>query len=143
MTVPDERPKRVLAVDFGDSRTGLASTDWTGTIRIPLDPIDLRNDDAGVAQEIAKLCRQRETQRIVVGLPLSRDGSEGPRAQRTRKFIEVLKKAVDLEVDTVDESHSTTEAHERLKAMGVKAAKRKHIEDSVAALVILERYLGF
>jgi putative Holliday junction resolvase len=132
-------PRRVLAVDFGDRRTGLAATDWTGTIVVPLAPI-IADDDETVARRIAALVQERDTELVVVGLPLSRDGTEGPRAQRTRNFVAVLAKQLGVPIETVDESLSTDEAHQRLKALGLKAAQRKKLADSVAALVILERY---
>ena len=132
-------PRRILAIDFGDRRTGLAATDWTGTIVVPLAPI-VADDDATVARQIAALVRERDTELVVVGLPLSRDGTEGPRAQRTQSFVAVLSKQIGIPIETIDESLSTDEAHQRLKALGLKAAQRKKLADSVAALVILERY---
>lgn len=130
---------RILAVDFGDARTGLAGTDWTGAIVVPLPRIDSRDQDDVVRQVVA-LCAERDTQGIVVGMPLTLDGTAGERAQRTQEFVDKLQQATALPVATVDESHTTDEAHERLKMGGMKAKKRKEFADSVAALVILERY---
>ena len=130
---------RILAVDFGDSRTGLAGTDWTGAIVVPLPRIDSRDQDDVVRQVVA-LCAKRDTQAIVVGMPLTLDGTAGERAQRTQEFVDKLQKATALPIATVDESHTTDEAHERLKMGGMKAKKRKEFADSVAALVILERF---
>lgn len=135
----NEPLRRVLAVDLGDRRTGLAATDWTGTIVVPLDAIVARDDAERIAA-IAAVVAERESQLVVVGMPLSLDGGEGPRAQRTRAFVEKLRTRVTIPVDTVDESHTTDEAHERLKDMGVRAAQRKKVADSIAALVILERW---
>ncbi|MEO0478261.1 MAG: Holliday junction resolvase RuvX [Planctomycetota bacterium] len=137
----EDRPKRILAIDFGDRKTGVASTDWTGTIRIPLETI-FAGDDETCARQISSLVRERDTQLLVAGLPLSLDGNEGPRAKRTRAFLEVLKRHVKVPIETVDESHTTDEAHARLKSMGIKAARRHKIEDSMAALIILERFLA-
>ncbi len=131
--------RRILAVDLGDARTGLAATDWTGTIAVPLGRIDTR-DDGELVAAIAALVRERETQVVVLGMPLAIDGSAGPRAQRTAAFRERLQQALPCAVVPVDESHSTDEAHARLKAGGLKAKKRKDLADSIAALVILERY---
>lgn len=133
------RPRRILAVDFGDARTGLAATDWTGTIALPLDRIDARDRDA-VVRAITELVAERQTEVVVVGVPLSVDGGEGPRATRTREFVERLRAALPVPVETIDESHSTDEAHERLKRGGLKASQRKRVADSIAALIILERY---
>jgi putative Holliday junction resolvase len=133
------RVQRILAVDFGDARTGLAATDWTGVIAVPLDRIEAR-DDAVVVAAIKELVRERDTQVVALGMPLTVDGTPGQRAQRTAAFLGKLQAALTIPVVAVDESHSTDEAHERLKAGGMKASRRKQFADSVAALVILERY---
>ena len=133
-------PARILAVDFGERRTGLAATDWTGAICVPLPRLDL-GDPQALAAAIADLVRERQTQVVVVGMPLLHDGQSGQRAVRTRAFVEVLAAVVaPVPVATVDESHSTDEAHERLKQGGMRAARRKQLADSIAALVILERF---
>jgi putative Holliday junction resolvase len=137
--VSSAAPRRILAVDFGDARTGLAATDWTGTIPVPLPRLDLRDQTALVAA-IAEVVRDRETEVVVVGMPLGSDGTSGQRAQRTAAFCRLLQAALPIPVATVDESFSTDEAHERLKAGGLKAAQRKRLADSTAALVVLERY---
>lgn len=135
----DRLVRRILAVDFGDARTGLAATDWTGTIAIPLGRVEAR-DEAAVIAAIVAIVRERETEVIAVGMPLAMDNTVGQRAQRTAVFLRHLQAAVSCPVVAVDESHSTDEAHERLKAGGLKAKRRKDLADSVAALVILERY---
>jgi putative Holliday junction resolvase len=134
-----QAPRRILAIDFGEARTGLAATDWTGTIAVPLGRIDAKDDDALVAA-IAATVRERETELVVLGMPLARDGSHGARARRTAAFRKRLEAALSCPVTTIDESHSTDEAHERLKGGGLKASRRKQLADSVAALVILERF---
>ncbi len=134
-----EAVRRILAVDFGDARTGLAATDWTGAIGVPLGRIDAR-DDAAVVAAIADMVRERDTQVVVLGMPLTVDGTPGQRAVRTAAFRARLQAALRIPVEAVDESHSTDEAHERLKQGGLKASRRKQVADSVAALVILERY---
>ena len=130
---------RILAVDFGDARTGLAATDWTGTISVPLPRIDSR-DQQDVIRQVLQVALERNIDGLVVGMPLTLDGTVGERAQRTQQFVEQLRAAISSPVATIDESHTTDEAHERLKQGGMKAKKRKDHADSVAALVILERY---
>lgn len=131
--------RRILAVDFGDARTGLAATDWTGSIVVPLPRIDAR-DDAAVVAAIVELVRERDSQVVVLGMPLSIDGSAGQRAVRTASFRTRLQQALGIPVHAVDESHTTDEAHERLKEGGLKAKRRKDLADSVAAMIILERF---
>lgn len=130
---------KVLAVDFGDRRTGLAATDATGKIAVPLPTL------TGLTQErcaaaIATLARERATEIVVVGLPLDADGSRGPRALKTLAFVGRLRKVAPCPVTTIDESHTTDEAHERLAEL--PAARRRRLADQVAAIVILERYLA-
>ncbi len=132
--------RRILAIDYGDRRTGLAATDWTGTINVPLPRLDIA-DPAALVRAIAELVRERQTEVLVLGMPLLHDGAAGQRAEKTRAFQQLLAAAVaPLPVVAIDESHSTDEAHELLKQGGLKAARRKQLADSVAALVILERH---
>lgn len=133
-------PTRILAVDFGDRRTGLAATDYTGTIVSPLPLVEANTPEA-CAEAIAALARERETQLIVVGLPLTHRDQEGPRAQRTRAFLQLLEHQSPCPVTTMDERSSTDEAHDLLKAAGLKASRRKRLADSTAAVIILQRYL--
>ena len=142
MSSPAQPPRRILAVDYGDRRTGLAATDWTGSIRVPLPRID-ESDPQQLATAIAEIARERDSELVLLGMPLGLDGSVGQRAQRTQAFAEVLAAAIaPLPLTSIDESHSTDEAHARLKLTGMKAARRKGLADSLAALVILERYQG-
>jgi len=133
---------RILAVDYGDRRTGLAATDWTGAVCLPLPRLPA-DDPQRLCSAIAAIVRERDTQVVVVGMPLLADGAAGARARRTAAFAAQLAAAIaPIPVATIDESHSTDEAHERLKSAGLRAARRKELADSIAALVILERYRG-
>jgi putative Holliday junction resolvase len=131
--------RRILAVDFGDRRTGLAATDFTGTIVVPL-PMLRGLDDAQCAAQIAELASDRGSEVVVVGVPLDANGEVGARAKRTLGFVATLQKVARVPVETVDESHSTDEAHDLLKAAGLRASQRRPLADSVAARVILERF---
>lgn len=131
--------RRILAVDFGDRRTGLAATDPGGILALPLETLE-GLDDATCAEEIAAVARQRGAEVIVGGVPLRADGTAGGRAQRTLAFLRLLAARAPCPVEVVDESHTTDEAHERLKSAGLKAARRKRRADAIAAVVILERY---
>ena len=137
----DERPSRVLAVDFGDRRTALASTDWTGTIIVPLETLD-GLDDAGCARAIAGVAQERESQLIVVGLPLNVDGSMGPRAQSVRTLVSSLLKVRDLPVAFQDERYSSAEAGDVLRAAGVSRRHREAGIDAAAAAIILQDALS-
>ncbi len=134
--------KRYLALDVGERRTGVAATDPTGTICVPLEAIRHRGM-AELPAALLPLLAERSPEVLVVGVPYSRDGSAGPQAKKVLDFIEVLRKAhPDLPIEIVDESHSTDIAHEQMKAMGMRAAKRRGKADSLAALEILRRHVG-
>jgi len=132
---------RILAVDYGERRTGLAATDHTGTIISPLPLVEAASA-ADCAQAVAELVKERETQLIVVGLPLTNQDQEGLRAQRTRAFIQQLERLCPCPVTTVDERFTTDEAHDLLKEAGLRAARRKRLADSTAAVIILQRFLA-
>ena len=132
-----EAPQRILAVDFGDRRTGLAATDHTGTITVPLGTLE-GLAPAACARQIGDVAGERESQVIVLGLPLNVEGKTGERARHTLKFKALLEAQAPCPVVTIDEALSTDEAHERLAV--ISAARRKRLADTVAALVILERY---
>src|SRR5262249_54986968 len=97
-------------------------------------------DARACASAVADVARERATERIVVGLPVDAEGGVGTRARRTLEFVAMLRASVTCEVVTCDESFTTDIAHERLRAAGLKAKRRKELADSVAALVLLERY---
>ena len=131
---------RVLAVDYGDVRTGLAVSDITrflaggiGTIR----PGGMRNTAEAVAKEAAK----QEAVEIVVGLPKNMDGSEGFRAETVRAFAELLKEYTSLPIHFEDERLTTMEAHRFLTMTETGGQKRKKVIDTLSAEIILQGYL--
>lgn len=133
---------RYLAIDPGERRTGLAATDWSGSISVPLERIDHRGM-AEIPAQLAPVLAERETEILVVGLPLGADGRRGPQAKKVLKLVEALaKRFPELEIVTTDEAHSSDVAHRQLKDAGIKAAKRRRHVDSLAALEILRRYRG-
>ena len=133
---------RVLAVDYGDARTGIAVSDLLCSIVGSTCVVPSRNRDKAVA-DIVKLCKDNMVGEIVVGLPRNMDGSEGPRAQLCREFAEVLKDATGLPVAMWDERRTTVEAHNILSQHNYHGKKRKETVDAVAASLILEGYLAF
>ena len=133
---------RVMAVDFGDARTGIAISDLLCSIVGSTTVIHSRNMDKTVEQA-AQLAKEREVSEIVVGLPKNMDGSEGARASVCRVFAEHLQVATGLPVDMWDERRTTVEAHSILSEHNYHGKKRKDTVDAVAASLILEGYLAF
>lgn len=133
---------RVMGVDYGDARTGIAMSDLLCSIVGTTTVIHSRRDDKTIA-EIQKLIAQNGVTEIVVGLPRNMDGSEGPRAEVCRAFAQQLKEATGLPVAMWDERRTTVEAHNILSQHNYHGQKRKNTVDAVAASLILEGYLAF
>ena len=133
--------KRVMGIDYGDARTGVALSDLLCSIVGSTSVVPSRNRDKAIA-DIVRIAKEQEVGQIVVGLPRNMDGSEGPRAQLCREFAELLREATGLEVIMWDERRTTVEAHNILSQHNYHGQKRKNTVDSVAASLILEGYLN-
>mgnify|MGYP000742744975 FL=1 len=130
---------KILGVDFGDTRTGVAISDINGFLASPLALI--KKGLAGTAEEVANLAESNKAEKIVVGLPLNMDGSEGQRAERTRIFCEELKKHFKGEIILQDERMTTVSAHNIMIENNTKRRKKKDKVDKIAAVLILQTYL--
>ena len=133
---------RVLAVDYGDARTGIAMSDLLCSIVGSTTVIHSRNADKTVG-EIVRLVQENGVGEIVVGLPKNMNGTEGVRADLCREFADKLREATGLPVQMWDERRTTVEAHNILSQHNYHGKKRKNTVDAVAASLILEGYLGF
>ena len=134
--------RKIMGIDYGDARTGVAISDLLCSIVGSTCVVPSRNREKAVA-DIVKLCRDNMVGEIVVGLPRNMDGSEGPRAQLCREFAEVLREATGLPVAMWDERRTTVEAHNILSQHNYHGKKRKETVDAVAASLILEGYRAF
>ena len=134
--------KRIMGVDYGDARTGIAISDLLCSIVGTTTVIHSRNADKTIAQ-ILELIKKNDVGEIAVGLPKNMDGSEGPRAQLCREFAQQLEEAASLPVKLWDERRTTVEAHQILSEHNYHGKKRKETVDAVAASLILEGYLAF
>lgn len=133
--------KRVMGIDYGDARTGVALSDLLCSIVGSTSVVPSRNREKAIA-DIVRIAKEQEVGQIVVGLPRNMDGSEGPRAQLCREFAELLREATGLEVIMWDERRTTVEAHNILSQHNYHGQKRKNTVDAVAASLILEGYLN-
>lgn len=133
---------RVLAIDYGDARTGIAISDLSGMIVGQTTVIHSRNAKK-TAQEIAQLVKQSGAERIVMGFPRNMDGSEGPRAELYKEFAALVEQECSMSVVLWDERRTTVEAHNILSDCNYHGKKRKNTVDAVAASLILEGYLSF
>ena len=133
---------RIMAIDYGDARTGVAISDLLCSIVGSTTVVPSRNTEKAIA-DIVKLAKDNMVGEIVVGLPRNMDGSEGPRAELCREFAAKLEAATGLKVTMWDERRTTVEAHNILSQHNYHGQKRKNTVDAVAASLILEGYLAF
>ena len=133
---------RVMGIDYGDARTGVAISDLLCSIVGSTTVVPSRNHEKAMA-DIVRLAKENEVGEIVVGLPKNMDGTEGPRAELCRSFARELEKASGLPVAMWDERRTTVEAHNILSAHNYHGQKRKNTVDAVAASLILEGYLAY
>ena len=133
---------RIMGVDYGDARTGIAISDLLCSIVGSTKVIHGRNREKVLA-EIAKLIQENEVGEVVVGLPRNMDGTEGTRAELCREFAGALEELCGIKVALWDERRTTVEAHNILSMHNYHGKKRKDTVDAVAASLILEGYLAF
>lgn len=130
--------KRVLALDVGDKRIGVAYSDPLG---ISVNPLPSIENNKQVFEKIRNLINQWDIKTVIIGLPLTLKGEEGEQAKKTRKFAQKLEKYIpDIKIEFVDERFTTTLAEKHLKET-TKKSKRKEKIDSLSAVYILKSYL--
>ena len=132
----------ILAVDYGDARTGVAVCDKNEILASPVGVIAEWNPQT-LAKRLADEAKARGAQRIVMGLPKNMDGSEGFRAEAVRQFAQQLEEASGLPLILRDERLTTVSAHSYLNLTDTRGKKRKQTVDAVAAVIILQEYLDY
>ncbi len=130
---------RILGLDPGERRVGVALSDPTGTIASPHSVIDRRS--VKLTDAVRALCEEHGVARIVVGLPTGLSGAEGPSAKAARTVGDMVAEATGLPVEYQDERFTSVTAEAALLEGGVRRAKRRDVRDKVAAAVILQAYL--
>ena len=134
--------KRIMGIDYGDARTGIAISDLLCSIVGTTKVIHSRNMDKTV-DAVCDLLQGSDIGEIVVGLPKNMDGSEGSRAELCKAFAQKLRERTGLPISMWDERRTTVEAHKILSQHNYHGKKRKDTVDAVAASLILEGYLNF
>ena len=134
--------QKIMGIDYGDARTGVAISDLMCTIVGSTAVVPSRNAEKAIA-DIVKLAQDNNVGEIVVGLPKNMDGTEGIRAELCREFAKKLGEATQLPVAMWDERRTTVEAHNILSQHNYHGKKRKNTVDAVAASLILEGYLAY
>ncbi len=133
---------KIMAVDYGDSRTGLATCDKGEILASPLMIIQEKDFDRCV-EKTAEQAKLNRAERIVVGNPINMNGTLGPRSEKCALFAEKLRALVDVEVVMWDERSSTVSAINIMNENNVRGKKRKETLDAAAAAIILESYLAY
>ena len=131
---------RIMGVDYGDARTGIAISDLTCTIPGSASVVPSRNREKAIA-DIVRLVEENEVGEIAVGLPRNMDGSEGGSADKIRAFAELLRPLTAAEIVFFDERVTTMAAHQILNLTDTRGAKRKSVVDTLSAEIILQNYL--
>ena len=131
---------RILCLDVGDVRIGLAMSDIMKIIANPLETLKRKNTQADF-DYILNICKQNDVELIISGLPLSMNGQENVQTQKTREFIEVLQSQTNIPIKFVDERLTTVSAQRVLIESGMRRENRKNVVDKVAAAIILQGYL--
>ncbi|MBP3538875.1 MAG: Holliday junction resolvase RuvX [Oscillospiraceae bacterium] len=132
---------RIMAIDYGDARIGLAVSDPTGLICGEAWTMEEWNFERA-AQRISDEAKKRSVERLVLGLPRNMDGTEGVRAEKSRALAAMLEELSGIPVTLWDERRSSIEAHAILHASGKRERAHRKTVDAVAASLILEGYLG-
>jgi len=131
---------RLLGIDYGIKRIGIALSDPSGTMAHPMETIPVKSDGSHI-QAIKKIIDAYRVEKLVVGLPYNMDGSLGSAGEAVLAWGENLEKTLGIPVDFWDERLTTSEAHEFLIHLNVKGKKRKGIVDKIAAGIILKDYM--
>lgn len=133
---------RILSIDYGDSRVGIAISDPLGITAQGLETIARNGSDKIVLNRLEELIKEYEVTTIVIGIPVNMNGTKSERVEVTEQFIHKLKcKFSKIDIERIDERLTTVEAHKTMNFLNVNKYKKKDIVDTISAVYILETYL--
>ena len=134
---------RILGIDYGDARVGIAITDPLGITAQGLETINRNGSDKIVLKRLEELIEQYNVTTIVIGMPINMNGTKTERAEVTEKFIHKMKcKFGKIPIETIDERLTTVEAHKTMNYLNVNKHKKRSIVDTISAIYILETYIN-
>lgn len=134
---------RILGIDYGDSRVGIAVTDSLGITAQGIETISYNGNDKVLLKRLDEILQQYSVDTIVVGMPFNMDGTKTIRAEVTEKFIHKLKcKYNKIKIETIDERLTTVAAHKTMNFLDVNKNKKRGIVDTISAVYILEMYMN-
>lgn len=132
--------ERLMGLDYGDSRTGVAVSDLLGITAQGVESIKYTSEKQ-LIQRLGEIIQEYQVKKIVIGLPLNMNATSGQRVEKTKKFIEKLRQEFGLEVETIDERLTTVASHRTMTELGVNKNKKKNIVDMMSAVFILQMYM--
>ena len=134
---------RILGIDYGDSRVGLAITDPLGFTAQGLETVTHNGNDKFLLRRLDEIMSEYEIDTIVLGMPFNMDGTKSDRAEVTEKFLHKLKcKYNKIKIETIDERLTTVAAHKTMNFLDVNKYKKRSIVDTISAVYILETYMN-
>lgn len=135
-----DSPGRLLGIDLGDKRVGLAISDPTGHFAIGLETI-IRTRHMNLCDEIKLLCQKHGISAVIIGLPISMNGTAGSQAEKVRAFAEELQAFLQLPLHFMDERLTSVMAQQTLRAQGIQPSRQKHLIDQASAQRILQDFM--
>lgn len=135
------RIMRIIGIDYGDARIGIAVSDPFGWTAQAVETITWRNNLEKPIKRIIQLTKEYNVEKIVIGFPKNMNGTIGPRGEKTLEFIDLLLQNVNMEVIKWDERLTSVAANRTMHEMGLKTSKKKGVVDQIAAVYILQGYL--
>ena len=134
---------RILGIDYGDVRTGIAISDPLGITAQGLETIDYKGNDKVLLRRLDEIFNEYEVDTIVIGMPYNMNGSSSFRVEKTEKFIHKLKcKYNNKKIEIMDERLTTVEAHRTMNLLNINKSKKRSIVDTISAVYILEKYMA-
>jgi len=134
---------RILGIDYGDARTGIAITDALNITAQGLETIHNEGSDKIILRRLDEIIEQYKIEVLVIGRPINMNGTPSERTEKTEKFIHKLKcKYNKLKIETIDERLTTVAAHKTMNFLDINKNKKKNIVDTISAVYILETYLN-
>lgn len=134
---------RILGIDYGDARVGIAITDSLGITAQGLQTIHHNGNDKIVLKQLEQIIEEKDVNVIVIGMPYNMDGTKTERAEKTKQFIHKLKcKFNKIKIEEIDERLTTVAAHKTMNFLEIDKYKKRDIVDTISAVYILETYMN-
>ena len=132
---------RILGIDYGDVRTGIAVSDPLGYTAQGIESIKHGNDEKKLLNRIGEIIKEYSIELIIIGFPLNMNATVGPRAEKTNQFVKKLENKFNIKIEKVDERLTTISANKVMSDMCISKNKKKEVVDTIAATFILQTYL--